>query len=587
MVVATQRKKINIDARWASPGVSGIPGIDQSNDQSNMGDYGCYYAENVEPFAQGWGIYKPGVVKRNNSAPTTSKVQGIIGLGAYVYFVANGNFYRLDLSAGTVTLVSGGAGIFDSTARVRMVVNQGKSGTACSKIYACDGVSSDPRVFSSATNTISTFSLSGAWGTFTTPATVGVWQQRTYFTFLENSVDESRIIFSEEADGDNYDSSGTALSDPFDDYVWPGDGDYIVGAGTVQFKGTDAQKDALIICKSKRSFMGEEVVLSASERAITFNNNGVDIGAVSADAIVQFGNDLWILTAQGIKGFNAVLEGSGGVSSFSISPVSGLNRLVKQASENTAFGNSFAVHHSAKNKIRFFMPRSSATSTNQNGFTYPEMPMDYALCYGYDVLAKWEGNPRGEAYWARGGAGFAFSCACEFQGRLLMGDYFGNIYEMDCEDAGEDNIPLPGETDQVIYGEFVTPFMKFADPAAAFDSQRRVIEIILHGRSTGEVEYRFDLTYLIDKEPYEKRLPTLVKYSGDSGTTGGTWDIDNWDEFLWGSEGGTPNKIRAKPPGRFNAMAVRNWFPSKRIINGTYKPNQIWIYAVTGQVEVV
>lgn len=486
---------------------------------------------------------------------------------------------------------TGGAAIFDSTARVRMAINNGKTATAATKIYAVDGVSATPRRFNSATNTIASFAISGTYGglsvTYTTPQTVGVWQRRVGFTFKKGSVDESRILFSAEEDGDNYDSSGSALSDPFDDYVWNGDGDHIVGFGSVQFKGQDAQSDALIVCKSKRSFMATEVVLSGGARAMTFNNNGVDIGAVSADAIIQFGNDLWILTEGGIRGFNATLDGSGGVAAFSTSPVSGINRLIKKSSLNTAFSNAFAVHHTNKKKIRIFLPRDESTGTSQNGFTYPEVPNDYALNYGYGVLPKWEGNPRGEALWARGGAGFAFSCACEHKGRLFLGDYFGNIYEMDCEDAGDDHIPVPGETHQIIYSQFESPFVKFGGGGDTFDSKKSLVNLVLHGRSNDEVQYDIEATLVLDKPPYEKVLPTISKLSGSSESSVAIYDdgVSLYDSSLYGAEDGIPNKIVIKPPGWFNAIGVNNKAASKRLVNGSYRSNAIWIYAVTGRAE--
>lgn len=574
--------KAYLDPRWANPGVSGCSGINQSTDRLNMGDYGCWYAENVEPSFLGWTNYKLGCVKRNTTTPANSKVQGIIGLGDCLYFVVNGNFYCMDDSSGVVTMPTGGAGIFDTTATVRMAKNQGKNGTVSTKIYACDGVNTSPRRFSSATNTISNFSFGG---TYTTPLTVNTWQRRVGWTFKKGSVDESRLLFSQEEDGDEYTTSGSALIDAFDDYVWVGDGDHIVGFGSVQFKGQDAQSDALIVCKSQRSFMATEVNLGTNERFMTFNNNGVDVGAVSPDAMIQFGNDLWILTKTGIKGFNAVLDGSGGVSAFSSSPVDGMNKLVETSSLNSAFENAFAVHHSAKKKIRFFMPRNASSSTVQNGFTYPEIPMDYALNYGYGVLPKHEGNPRGEALYARGGAGFAFSCACEHKGRLFLGDYFGNIYEMDCEDAGDDHIPSSG-TDQIIYGQFTTPFMKFGADEALYDGEKRMIEVVLDGRSSGEVEYNFDLTYIIDKPPYQKTLPTLTKITGSTGNSGGVYGSSKYGQAKYASQAGVLNQIRVKAPGHFNAVGIRNWFPSKRLVNGSYKSNHIWIYKVTGAVEV-
>lgn len=570
---------IELDTRLLTPGIVGIPGMSQAQDRLNMGDYACWYIENLEPSSRGWNNQHLGMIKRNTNTPTPSKVQGIWGLGDNLYFVANGNFYSMSDSGGSVSLVSGGASIFDSNAKVRGSLNQGKTAPGATKIYLCDGVNT-PRRYNSASNSIASFSLGGTYGI---PSTVGVWQRRTGWTFVEGSADENRILFSAEEDGDDYNTAGSAQLDPFDDYVWPGDGDHIVGFGSVQFKGQDAQKDALIICKSQRSFMGTEVALNGGLRTITFNANGIDIGAVSPDALVQFGNDLWILTRTGIKGFNAVLDGSGGVSAFSSSPISGLNRLVVQASASTAFENAFAVHHAAKQKIRMFLPKDSSTAANQNGFIYGEIPNDYALCYGYGLLPKWEGNPRGEALYTRGGAGFAFSCGCVHKNRLFLGDYFGNIYEMDCPDAGDDYIPVPGQTNQIIYSIWETPFMMFGQ---SFDRRKSILEIILHGRANSEVIYNFDFTKILKEKPYQLTLPTLSILSGSTGQGLMIYGVTNYGEGIYGGDDGLLNKIVIKPPGWANAFGIRNSFPSKRLVGENYQSNHIWIYGASGKIEV-
>jgi hypothetical protein len=569
---------IEVDPRLYNPGIVGIPGIDQSKPRDSMDDFGCWYAENVEPSFKGWNNRKIGVVKRNTSAPTPSKVQGIWGLGDNIYFVANGNFYSMPDSGGTVTMPSGGAGMFGASVRVRGALNQGKSGTGAIKLYLCDGINA-PRVFSSATDTISSLSLGGSYGI---PQTVGTWQRRTGWTFVKGGADENRILFSQEEDGDNYNTAGSSVLDAFDDYIWPGDGDWVVGFGSVQFKGQDAQKDALIVCKSQRSFMATEVALNGGIRTVTFNANGVDIGAVSPDALIQFGNDLWILTKTGIKGFNTVLAGSGGVSSFSNSPVSGINRLVEESARNSAFSNAFAVHHAEKKKIRIFLPRNASTSAIQNGFNYGEIPNDYALCYGYGLLPQWEGNQNGEGLYARGGAGFAFSCGCVHKGRLFLGDYFGNIYEIDCEDAGDDYIPLPGESHQVIYGQWCTPYMRFGQ---SYFNKKRIVEILLHGYSSDNVEYNFNVTKLLKQAPYEVDLPTLTILSGNTGTSD-VYGTAIYGTSIYGAESGVPNKISIRPPGWANAFGIKNWFPSKRLVNGLYRSNHIWIYGVSGKVEI-
>jgi len=570
-----QPNQFNLDERLLLSGLLGIPGINQSRDRKTLGDYDIYYIENLEPDPFGWNNNKIGVVKRNTSTPVNAKVQGIFSYEDKILFVANGNLYEMDDSAFTVSLASGGAGIFDTTARVRGIKNQGKTGSTAIKLYMCDGVSATPRRYNG--STVASFSL----GTYGVPQTVSLWRSRTVWTFEKTDADRNKILFSQEEDGDDYNTAGSSALDAFDDECFPGDGDYIVGLGTVQYKGSDTQLDALVVCKSKQSFMATDITLDSGVRTTTFNNNGVDIGAVSPDAMIQFGNDLWVLTKTGIKGFNSTLQGSGGVSSFADSPSNRIDRLIKRAAENTAFENAFAIHHADKQKVRFFMPKDSSVSTSQDGFTYPEIPCNYALNYAYGLLPKIESNPRGEAFYARGGTGFAFSCACVHKGRLFLGDYFGNIYELE-SDESDDNIPYSGETDQPITSIYETPFMMFGQP---YQTKKRIVEWLIHGRSIGQVQYNTDITIIEDRSPYSRDLNTITSTT-ESTTSGSVWGASTWGGTIWtGDIEESFHQVQIRPPGWGNAFGIKHWFMSKRIVDGAYQPNNIWMYAFSGTIE--
>lgn len=167
--------------------------------------------------------------------------------------------------------------------------------------------------------------------------------------------------------------------------------------------------------------------------------------------------------------------------------------------------------------------------------------------------------------------------------RLFLGDYFGNIYEMDCEDAGDDYIPLPGQTSQIIYSYWDTPFMMFGQP---FENKKRMLEVVLHGRANQEVQYNFDFTKILKEAPYEVTLPTLTILSGQTQQGVAVYGSSLYGAAIYGSSEGLLNKIIIKPPGWANAFGIRNWFPSKRLVNGVYQSNHVWIYGVSGEVEI-
>lgn len=567
-----------LDERLLLSGILGIPGINQSRDKITLGDFDTYYVENLEPTPLGLTNYNIGVIKRNTSTPIEAKVQGIFSYENKIIYVAGGNCYEMDDSSFTVSLASGGSGIFDSTARVRGVKNQGKTGGVAIKLYMCDGVSPTPRRYNG--STIASFSL----GSYGVPNSVINWRARTLWTFANDDADRNKILASMQEDGDDYNTAGSTLLDAFDDECFPGDGDYIVGLGTVQFKGQDTQQDALVVCKSKQSFMATDIELASGIRTTTFNNNGVDIGAVSPDAMIQFGNDLWILTKTGIKGFNSTLQGSGGVASFSDSPSNRIDRLIAKAAENIDFDNAFAVHHAEKQKVRFFMPRDSSVSTSQDGFIYSETPMNYALNYAYGILPKTESNPRGEYFYARGGTGFAFSCACVHKGRLFLGDYFGNIYEMDAMDSGNDNIPYSGETDQIIYSQYETPLMMFG---TGFESKKRITEWITHARASGDVSINYNISIALKEQPYKTDIDTITLSNRGEGAGISLYDdVAVYDDiFVYEDIEESYVKFQMRPPGWGNAFSLNLNFPSKKLVGEAYFPNSLWIYAFSGTIE--
>lgn len=549
------------------PGMLAIQGVNRAVDPLNLGWFDGRQVRNLEPSFRGWNNRQIGVVKRNTNTPSANQVKGMCGYGDTIVFSAGGNIYTLPLSGGTATLATGGSGVFSSTAKIRMVNNQG---TGVQKLYMCDGLNSARSYNGTA---VSAVTLTG----FTAPATVGVWQRRTGWTFAKGSVDENRILFSREENGDDY-SGGAASIDSFDDYCFPGDGDNIVGFGTVQFKGQDSQSDALIVCKKERSFQAVDVQLAAGARTVTFNNNGVDVGAVSADAIIQFGNDLWLLGKSGIKGFNSVLGGSGGIGAITQSPVARLDKYIEEASLNSAFENAFALHNPVTRKIRFFMTESSTTNASQNGFSYPEIPNDSAICYGYGVLPQMDSNPRGEAYWTRGGAGFAFSSGCVYRGRTFLGDYFGNIYELEADDSGDDYIPSSG-SNQIITSTWETGDWTFGQD---FNIIKSHPEYTLHVRTSRQILMNFDF---YKNQAETSHLGQMVKYSNPSSESTLIYGTGLWGTNLWGSEGGAVDQINIRPAIWGNSIRMKMSFPSKRLVGGVYVSNAVNMFGMSGKFQ--
>lgn len=572
-IIPSANTFLSLDEKLLTEGLLGIAGMNQSRERITLGDYDCWYIENLEPTHLGWTNEKIGVFKLNNSTPIASKIQGIWSYENKILFVANGNLYEIPDEGGDPVIVSGGAGIFDSSSLVLGEKNQGKIGTVAIKLYMCDGVSSLPRVYDGSSVSILTFPDS-----YGIPATVKIWRSRTLWTFRKDSSDRNKILFSAAENGDDYITSGLGATDAFYDECYPGDGDYIVGLGAIQFKGSDAQRDALVVCKTKQSFMGIDIALNAGVSTLTFNNNGVDIGAVSSRGILQHGNDLWILTKNGIKGFNAVLEGSGGISAFS-SLSQRVDKLIIQSAENTAFENSFLLHHPEKQKVRAFLPKDASVSNKIGNITYPEIPNNYAICYGYGVFSKTPGNPNGEAYYTRGGDGFAFATGCIHNGKMILGDYFGNIYELDsskCSSTG-----INGET---ITSQWETSLMMFG---LGWELRKRIVEWTVHARGFGNLQLNCTISIGENRTPFKKKDVNVTMSSGmNSGD-----EIAVYNESLYNSAAVYQDvnnafvKFRMQPPGWGYAFGLNFNFDSKINVNGELKNNILWLYAFSGKIE--
>ena len=164
---------------------------------------------------------------------------------------------------------------------------------------------------------------------------------------------------------------------------------------------------------------------------------------------------------------------------------------------------------------------------------------------------------------------------------MLLGDYFGNIYELDANDAGDDYIPYPGESDQPIKSMWETPYMMFG---VSYEAKKSIVEWVVHGRSLEEVEYNTDITIIEKEYPYKRELQTITQQAGKGLTA--KWGAVKWGEFTWG-----PNlekafhKLIIKPRGWGNAFGIKHWFWSKRLVDSEYESNGIWVYAFSGRIE--
>lgn len=564
------------DLRWSSPGFVGTTGTDRSIDELGQVTYALRDVVNFEPTTKGFSVSALGVKAFLPIRPTNAKVQAGFGWKNFIYHIANGNLYRTDLTTLATTVV--GANQFNLQGRrVRYAFNLG---SGLPKVYLVDGTSI-AKVLNLNGNTIAP--VPNMPPNFNIPQTVITYKERTVYTYPRGTERENTLLFSNESDGDTYSIAGVAAVDGFTSDVFVGDNDWIIGLGVVSFTGKDTQDAALIAVKSRRSFMATSITTDSTGSVTVFGNEGVDIGGISPDAIVQFGNDLWIMTATGVKGFRSAVEGSGGVAAFLDSATPNLDALFVQAAENVeAFAKSFVIHNPDSKKIRFFVPESAVSSASQNGFNYGETPLDSALCYGYSIFPATETNPKGESYWQRKGAGFAFSCAWIHNKITYLGDYFGNVYIFDTEESGNDYVQVAPGVRQPVISTMQTPYMTFDEP---FDTQKRFLDLALRGIAPGQVQITTQILHRYNRKPFQRNIPEKTQIAGVAANQA-VYGTAIYGTDKYGSEGGGLFQFKIPCIGMSNAISVKIIISNTRFVDGDFKPNVLTLTGMTGWVEI-
>lgn len=532
-------------------------GINRAMPRAALNWRQCWDLVNFEPIAGGFTNREIGLTKLNTGSVTGGKVQCGFVFEQYHYFVSAGDFKRIPLSGGTVQLIKAGA--FALGQKVRYASNLG-SGSA--KVYLCDGVH-DPQVFNGLTLDVMNWGdlLGRNW---TAPRSVVSWRDRLVWSFEPQSVDRNFLLFSRTANGDSYSASGSII-DAFYEEVEPGSS-YINGLGTIKKNNASASEGEILLAfKPDRAFQAESIALPTGGGVeASFSRLSVNLGCENPDSIVNFSNDVLVLSRSGIGGFSSA-TGSGGIDALTYSASNRIQELLRLSSQSSAFSRSFAIHHPARQIIWFFLPESANSSVSQYGFDYDEVPIDQVLAINYGSNSDPTTGQPVLVWYRRGGPGWAISTAWIHEGELYLGSQSGNIFRAFSGYGHEADTPIQSvyESGEWLFGE----------------ESKRMSELVAHLQVESRAVGDFQFTY----GGRNRAVTYPNKASRDASGDSLVWDLGLWGSANWG--GLYNSSITVRPAGSGKSLALKLTVNSRLTEDEITRNNPFTLLGFSGWLE--
>jgi hypothetical protein len=251
-----------------------------------------------------------------------------------------------------------------------------------------------------------------------------------------------------------------------------------------------------------------------------------EIGAINQECIINFNNQVFSMGEQGIGSFSSGTS-SGGVYAYSYQEGARINSIVRNSAANSAFDQSFAIHCPERQLVMFFMPEDKNTSLNYQGYSYPETPMNQALCFKYGVQDQ-QGNIVNEWFTIKG-KGWAWSCACCDGKNIYFGDYVeGQTYKWFSGVEFQRN-PADSTTPVYITSTFETGDMVLESPETDY---KALIELILNFYVVTKVNAM--VTVIYDGKEESEGLSYQLE-SENAGITALKWGVGKWGVNVWGA----------------------------------------------------
>jgi hypothetical protein len=548
-------------AEMESPGFVAGGGLNRSLPRNALSPITQWTLNNVHPTPRGYGNIGIGTGKVNTNRLTTAPVRAIFKFGTKRLFVRDGNLYSIPTGGGSENLESSSA--FDSTATVRWAIGRGSSGIT--KVFLCDGTN-QPKVWDGTTLSNMTAFASNILTEIKTsqrPNKVLNYKNRILWSFSGSGVNSDYILASNLEDGETYTVGAGANNAWFE--ILDREGAEITAIATLKRSGQTKEDLAIVAYTEKQAFVGQSDDTPGTNRFGVFSNISKDIGAINQECVVNYLNDLYSMSPRGIGALSAV---ENEVQSTILEAGIQINPLIQSGAMNTAFEKSFLIHCKERNSIWLNLPSGSDIGNTNEGFVYPETPMNLTIGYTYAIMTA-----TGEivsSWYTRRGAGWGWACA-EIDGRdVYLGSYFGDIYKAFDGDEYERN-PLTASTRQPILSTFETGDLSLESSLTQY---KEVLDLIV--KWFVPVSLTSDFTAIWDGA--ERGLQSLNKVVS-FGLGASLWDVALWDVALWTEERNVD--VNVTPPDGGRSLRLKtSWYSE---IDGV--SNHGSVYALTGLIS--
>jgi len=540
------------------PGFIAGGGINRSLPRNALSPIALWTAQNLHPTTRGFSNIGIGVGKENSNRLTTAPVRAIFRFGTKRLFVRSGNLYSIPFNGGAETLEA--SSVFDASKTVRWAVGRGASGIT--KVFLCDGVNQPKTWDGTILSNISAFGNDVLVEIKTShrPNKVINYKNRILWSFSLDGVNASYILASDLENGETYTVGAGANNAWFE--VIDTTGEEITAIATLKRSGQTKEDLAVVAYTEKQAFVGQSDDTPGTNRFGVFSNVAKDIGAINQECVINYLNDLYSMSARGIGSLSAV---ENEVQSTVLEAGIQINSLIQTGALNAAFNRSFIVHCKDRTTIWASLPSGAEINTTNEGFEYPETPMNLTLSYTYalqtatgQIVSDWT---------IRRGVGWGFACA-DVDGRdIYLGSYFGDIYKAFSGDEYERNPATPSES-QPILSIFETGDL---DLGTGLTQYKEILDLIV--KWFIPVQLRANFTAIWDGAEVGTTSPDKIVGNGSEAAL---WDVALWDVGLWTDEANVDVNITPPNGGRSLRLLVK-WLS---VIDGI--SNHGALYGLTG-----
>ena len=544
-----------------SPGFVAGGGVNRSLPRSALSPIALWTAKNVHPTTRGFGNIEIGTSKENTNRLATAPVRAIFKFEGKRLEVRSGNLYSIPINGGAETLESSSA--FDATKTVRWAIGRGASGVT--KVFLCDGTN-QPKVWDGTTlSNITAFGSNILTEILTSnrPNKVINYKNRILWSFPEGGANFDYLLASDLENGETYTAGAGANNAWFE--ILDTEGTEITAIATLKRSGQTKEDLAIVAYTEKQAFTGQSDDTPSTNRFGVFNNISKDIGAINQECVINYLNDLYSMSSRGIGALSAI---ENEVQSTILEAGIQINSLIQSGAMNAAFNKSFMIHCKERNTIWISLPSGADIGNTNEGFAYPETPMNLTIAYTYAIQTATGAIV--SSWTTRQGTGWGWSCA-DVDGRdIYLGSYFGDIYKAFSGDEYERN-PATSSTRQPILSTFETGDLSLESSLTQY---KEVLDLII--KWFVPVGLTADFTAIWDGA--ETGLQSLNKAIGN-GVGASLWDVALWDVGLWTEERNVDVNVTPPDGGRSLRLKI-DWYSEINEVS-----NHGSVYALTGLIS--